>query len=578
MPIIGEIGMRAKPTLALIATAGLFLLSSCGKPVSDTSVNEPLRPAWFADVTEQCGLKFVHDAGPTGSYFFPQIMGSGGALLDYDNDGRLDLYLIQNAGPEAASKNQLYHQEADGTFKNVSEGSGLDVAGYGMGAAVGDVNNDGLVDVFLTEYGRSRLFLNTGQGKFRDVTAAAGIDNPLWGTSAAFLDFDRDGWLDLVIVNYVLYDKSISCTSARGRKGFCHPSTFRGSISKLYRNQGKSLVASQAVAFSDVTVSSGLGRQSGPGLGVLCADFDGDGWVDIFIANDSKPNHLWMNQRDGTFQEDAVGRGLAANRMGQPEANMGVALGDVDSDGLFDIFVTHLTEETHTFWKQSPRGLFQDRTVAAGLASPLWRGTGFGTVLADFDHDGALDAAIVNGRVSEPRTDIPPETERDFWNIYRERNQLFSSNGQGVFSDIAVSNPAFSEQPGVHRGLLCGDLDNDGALDLVVTAIAGSARVFRNKAPQRGHWLMVRAIDPALRRDAIGTEITVVVEGRRLWRQANPGFGYLCSNDPRAHFGLGKAPSLESITVRWPDGSSEAFAGGAADRTVTLRRGEGRQP
>lgn len=533
-------------------------------------------PPWFEDVTRQVGLDFVHDCGPVGTYFFPQIMGSGGAVLDYDNDGRLDLLLLHNAGPEAAAGYQLFRQKADGSFENVSAGSGLDVTGYGMGVAVGDVNNDGWVDVCLTEFGRSRLFLNQGGGRFHEVTDAAGIDNPLWGTSAAFVDYDRDGWLDLVIGNFVLYDRSIQCRSPRGRLAFCHPSTFPGSVAKLFRNRGVNEPG--VVAFEDVTVSSGLAKAPGPALGVLCADFDGDGWVDIFIANDSKPNHLWINRRDGTFSEEAVPRGLAVNRMGQTEANMGIGMGDVDGDGLFDIFVTHLTEETHTLWKQGPRGLFQDRTVPAGFAGPLWRGTGFGTVLADFDHDGALDAAVVNGRVSEPRAAFGPEAEADFWAVYRERNQLFRNDGQGRFQDISLANPAFCDVPGVYRGLICADLDNNGALDLISTCIAGPARVFRNVAPNKGHWLGVRAYDPHLRRDALGAEILLEIQGKTLSRLAHPAYSYLCSNDPRAHFGLGPVDRVDWLVVIWPDGSRERFPCGSVDRYIELRKGEGQPP
>lgn len=559
------------------AALGLATLS-CNGPGTAPAPAGPVGEPWFADVTDQSGVRFVHDPGPTGSYFFPQIMGSGGALLDYDGDGRLDLYLIHNAGPDSAAKNQLYHQEANGTFTNVSTGSGLDVAGFGMGAACGDVNNDGRVDVLLTEYGRTRLFLNDGAGKFHDVSAEAGIDNPLWGTSAAFLDYDRDGWLDLVVVNYLLYDKGVACKDLRGRPAYCHPSVFPGSVCRLYHNLGQSGTSPKGVRFADVSVTSGLGRLPGPALGVVCADFTGDRWPDIFVANDSKPNHLWVNQKDGTFKEEAAPRGLATNRMGQTEANMGVALGDLDGDALFDILATHLTEETHTFWKQGPRGLFQDRTVAMGLTSTLWRGTGFGAVLADFNHDGALDAAVVNGRVSEPTADLPSTNQDSFWASYAERNQLFRNTGRGVLQDISPANPDFTKKPGAFRGLLCGDLDNDGGLDLVITQIAGPARIMRNVVPNRGHWLIIRSVDPAHQRDACGAEITVEAAGRRLWRQANPGYSYLCSNDPRAHFGLGTSSTYDKILIDWPDGSQEVFGGGAADRIITLKKGDGQRP
>jgi hypothetical protein len=310
---------------------------------------------------------------------------------------------------------------------------------------------------------------------------------------------------------------------------------------------------------------------------VVCADFDGDRWCDIFIANDGKPNHLWVNQRDGTFREEALLRGLAVNAMGRAQANMGIALGDIDGDGLFDLYVTHLTEELHILWKQGPRGQFTEVTAEAGLASPAWRSTGFGTVLGDFDQDGALDLAQVNGRVkfvSGPS--VPPAS---YWEVYRERNQLFAGDRRGRFRDLSPANPPFCGAPGVSRALAMGDLDGDGALDLVATSVAARARLFRNVAPDRGHWLLVRAVDPALGgRDAYGAEVTVEAGGARRVGQVLPGQSYLSSCDPRVHFGLGGADRVERITVAWPDGTAEEFPGGAADRVLVLGKGAGRGP
>jgi hypothetical protein len=569
-------------SLVLLALGGLVF--GCSRQVSDAPAPaEEAGPPWFADVTAEVGLDFVHDAGPIGHFFMPQSMGAGAALFDFDKDGRLDIYFLQSGGPDSSSKNRLFHQEVDGRFCDVSKGSGLDIAGYCTGVAIGDVNNDGWPDVLVTQYGGPKLFRNNGNGTFTDVSQEAGLDSLLWGTSASFVDYDRDGWLDLVVANYVQYDAARLCYDGQGRRDYCHPQQFVGSVTKLYRNlgaqQGAAGTGRPTIRFVDATEKAGLSRLRGPGLGVVCADFDGDGWPDIFIANDGQPNRLWINQRDGTFQEEAVLRGLAYDGMGKTAANMGVALGDVDGDGLFDIFVTHLTNETHTLWSQGPRGRFRDRTARAGLAPPGSRGTGFGTVLADFDHDGALDVAIVNGRVSRGEQPVAEETLGPFWSQYAEHNQLFANDGMGRFRDISRANRPFCGAAGVYRGLACGDVDGDGALDLLVTTLAGPAHLYRNIAPKRGHWLLVRAFDPTLNRDAYGAEITVRAGERQWTRWLNPGYSYLCSNDPRAHFGLGPVDRVTAIDVLWPDGTRETFPGCPADQRpeIVLRKGTGKK-
>jgi hypothetical protein len=537
----------------------------------------PAGPPWFVDVTEEKGLRFVHDAGRFAEYDMPLIMGSGAALFDFDGDGRLDVYLLNNGGPRGRP-NQLFRQQPDGGFKNVSKGSGLDFSGHCMGVAVADVNNDGLPDVLVTEYRGVRLFLNRGGGRFVDVTREAGLKNPGWGASAAFFDYNRDGWLDLVVVNYVDYNTPGPCATPAG-PDFCSPKAFRGQVTRLFRNLGRVSPPEGGapiplVKFEDVTESSGLGKRPGPGLGVVCADFNGDGWPDVFVANDGQPNHLWINQQDGSFKEEAVVRNLAYNVMGQSEAGMGVALGDVNGDGLFDVFVTHLAEETNTLWLQGPAGRFTDRTAGHGLARPLWRGTGFGTVLADFDHDGALDLAIVNGRVARGAL-APTKALPFFWRRYAERNQVFANDGEGHFRDVSPQNEPFCGEYNMARGLAWGDVSGDGAIDLLVTTVAGPARLYRNVAPERGHWLLVRAIDPALRRDAIGAVVRIRAGGKSWVRQINPASSYLCSGDVRAHFGLGSADHVESALVTWPDGTKETFAVGFADREVKLEKGKG---
>jgi hypothetical protein len=571
--VLGTGGVLAGLLAVTLAGAGCGERASTS-PTSAVSVSEPDAP-WLEDVTEHMGLDFVHDVGPVGTYFMPESLGSGAAIFDFDNDGRLDVLLLQNAGTNAPATHQLFHQESDGRFRNVSAGSGLALPGRGMGVAVGDVDNDGLADVLITEFDRVRLFQNRGGGRFAEITAEAGLDNPHWGMSAAFVDYDRDGWLDLVVANYIDYSPSRKCPEADGRPGYCGPSGFPGTVPRLFRNRTGH---GNGIRFEDVTVSSGLAKLPGPGLGVVCLDANGDRWPDVLVANDGHVNWLLINQRDGTFTEEGATRGIAYNEMGATEANMGVAVGDADGDGLFDVLITHLSTETHTLWKQGPRGFFQDRTAVSRVAASAWRGTGFGTVFSDLNNDGALDLIVVNGGIKRLTIDPAPHGKANtdpFWDGYEQRSQVFANDGRGVFTDRSEVELPFTGTAAVARGLAVGDLDNDGAPDLIVTRIAAAARVYRNVAP-RARWLTVRVVDPALGgRDAYGAEVTITAGGRRQTAWINPSQSYLCSNDPRAHFGLGAAGRVEGIHVVWPDGTEEQFPGAAADQFLTLRKGSG---
>ena len=530
---------------------------------------------WFTDITALSGLNFTHVART--NYFMPDQIGSGVALLDYDQDGRLDVYLVQNGGTNLAARNQLFHQEADGTFKNVSAGSGLDVSGRGMGAFAGDVDNDGRPDLLVTEYGAVRLFQNLGGGKFLEVTRAAGLDNPRWAAPASFLDYDRDGRLDLVVGNYVDYDPTHVCLDVQGRQDFCAPKAFGETSARLWRNTTKQ--AGATPTFEDRTEASGLFRTPGMALGVICVDFSGDAWPDIFFADDGRPNRLFINQHDGTFKEEAAPRGLAFNAMGATAANMGVAFADLNGDRLGDLFVTHLTEEFHSLYLQGPRGVFSDQIAPSGLQQQAWRGTGFGTVLADFNHDGAPDLVSANGlvrRITPGQTPVAPGTD-PWWGRYAQKAQLFANDGAGKFRDLSPAQNALSGTAAVGRSLAVGDLNNDGAPDLLLCAVGGPVRILRNTAPNRGHWLKLQLLLPEQgHRDAVGAEVIVRAGKKEHWAVLQPAMSYLASHDPTLHFGLGAATNVNAIEVIWPDGQKESFGGGAVNRTQVLQKGQGK--
>ncbi len=536
----------------------------------------------LSNVTKDVGIHFEHTPGENDQkYFMPRSVGSGAAFLDFDNDGLLDILLLQNGGPGSGITNQLYRQTTDGSFADVSLNSGLDVDGFAMGVAVGDINNDGRVDVLVTEYRQSRLFLNQTIGatpKFVDISESAALDNDAWGTSSCFFDYNRDGWLDLVLVNYVNYDPSRACYDGAGRQDFCGPHAFKGRPTRLFKNLGDVDRDGLGDArFEDVTTSSGLSQKPGPGLGVFCADFDGDQWPDIFIANDGAPNHLWMNRQDGTFSEEAVARGIAYNSMGKSEADMGIAIGDVDGNGLFDIFVTHLARETHTLWTQGPRGVFADKTATSGLTKTAWRGTGFGTAFADLDNDADLDLVLVNGRVMRAKSrpsNIAPGLA-DFWADYAQQDQILLNDAAGMFADVSEENSYFSAHASVSRGLACADFNNDGSMDLLVTHIAEPPALFKNVKAKAGNWIAIKAVDPELNRDAYGAEVYVMANGKRFMRWINPGYSFMCSNDPRAHFGLGSMKSIDKILVVWPDGRTESFPPVPINQQHTLKKGMG---
>ena len=562
-----------------VAFAAVMFLCACGDAPEErtttpgTNVTNPVAAIdLFSNITSQSGVQFIHATGT--NYFMPDQIGSGIAIFDFDQDGRLDLYFLQNVENTNSARNQLFQQQTNGTFKDVSASSGLEGSSRGMSAIAGDINNDGTPDLVTTAYGATRVFQNIGN-EFRDVTTSSGVDNPRWGVPASFLDFDRDGWLDLVVGNYVDYDPTQLCTDRQGRPEFCAPAAFPPTPTRLWRNVTKEKGAEPR--FEDWTVRSGIHQHPGVALGIICADFTCDGWTDIFCSDDGRPNRLFVNQHNGTFSEEALRRGLAYNAMGSTAANMGVALGDLTGDALPDLFITHLTEEFHSFYQQDKPGLFNDIIGPSGMQQQGWRGTGFGTVAADFNHDGALDIALVNGLIRRsglPQSPLLPGVD-SWWSRYAQRPQIFLQRNS-KFEDASLQNPTFCGQAAVGRSLAMGDLNNDGAPDLVVGNVGGPAQLDRNVAPNRGHWLKLRLIAPEWgNRDAIGAEVRLRAGEKVWWNIAQPATSYCVSNDPTLHFGLGTFTKADHAEVLWPDGATETFEIGAVDRTIVLQKGSG---
>ncbi len=541
----------------------------CG-PASSPEGEPPDRnsASIFRDVSAEVGLDFEHENGAAGEFYLPEIMGSGGALLDYDNDGDLDIYLVQSGSlePEAVAGNRLYQNvmpPAAGAprFEDVSDRAGVGDRGYGMGVAVGDYNNDGFVDLFVTNFGPNALYRNDGDGAFTEVGRTAGVDDDRWGTSAAFFDFDRDGYLDLFVVNYVdfrISDNTI-CRPT-GVRDYCHPSNFDPQVDILYRNRGDG-------TFANVTATAGIDRAYGSGLGVAVLDFDDDGWLDVYVANDGNENQLWWNRRNGTFEDVALFGGVALNGDGAAEAGMGVTVDDFDHDGDPDIFVTHLRDETNTLYENQGSGLFEDTTFARGLGYPSLSATGFGVHWLDFDNDGLSDLFVAAGAVALGRA------EPDAASPYAESNQLFRNGGERF--EAVPMDPA-TDLVAVSRGAAFGDVDNDGDVDVLVANNRGPARLLLNRVGTSRHWISLKLKRTQGEPLALGARVTLVREnGDRLRKRVHSDGSYGSANDPRVHFGLDAETAVSGVEVAWPGGETEFFSGVLVDRENELLEGAG---
>jgi hypothetical protein len=541
---------------------------------------------WFTDAAQSSGLDFVHVNGASGRFYYPEILPPGVALFDYDNDGDLDVYLVQGhaldgatssgaTAPSQPLRGRLYRNDlevhADGTrtlhFTDVTEQSGINATAFGFGVATGDFDNDGFVDLYLTNFGGGQLLHNNGDGTFTDVTAQSGTANqPGFGVSATFVDYDRDGWLDLYVGNNVTYrglDHETVCPNPAGARDYCPPQIYGGMRDRLYHNLGNG-------RFEDVTAKALIGGKFGPALGVVAADFNGDGWPDIYVANDGEDNLLWLNQRNGTFKETALRAGAAVTAEGKAEASMGVDAGDFDGDGDEDLVMTELTSQGFNLYVNDGLAQFRDQSASSGLGPASMPFTGWGTAWLDFDNDGWLDVFSANGTI------IAQPGHENVLFPYDQRKLLFRNLGNGRFEDVSAQAGAVFALSESGRGAAFGDIDNDGDIDILVGNDAGRTRLLINNVGNRQHWLGLQLVGGKGRRDMLGARVAISRStGPTLWRRAHADGSYASASDPRVLAGLGSSTERPHVQVRWPDGRTEEWSDVAIDRWMTLAEGNG---
>jgi hypothetical protein len=575
--------------LAPLLAAAMVSAIGCGSRARETpaSTGSPAA-AWFVDRAAETGLRFVHFNGMSGAHYFPEVMPPGAGLLDFDNDGDLDVYLVQGRmlgavktidqatmKPSTPLSGRLFRNDltvnADGTrnlrFVDVTDRSGIRATAYGMGVAAGDVDNDGWVDLYLTNFGANQLYRNNHDGTFTDISHQSGTDDPAFSVSAAFVDYDRDGWLDLYVADYVRYtiESDRACTDLAGVRGYCPPQVYTAAPDHLYRNRGNG-------AFEDVTDRALRGRSFGRGLGVVTADFNNDGWQDIYVANDGGENLLWINLHNGTFRDEALTAGVAVTGEGHAEASMGVDAGDFDNDGDEDLCMTELNGEGSNLYMNDGTGLFEDRSAASGLGAASLQFTGFGTAWFDFDNDGWLDLLSVNGRVQAAEG-----TTAEAFPMH-QRKLLFRNARNGRFEDVSRQAGAVFDGPRVGRGAAFGDIDNDGDEDVLVANDTGSAQLLVNTLNERSggapHWIGLRLTGTAARRDMPGARVEVIrAGGPTLWRRVRADGSYASANDARVLVGLGGSADVPRVRVHWPDGHIEESTNVRIDRWQTLVEG-----
>jgi hypothetical protein len=542
------------------------LMMACLLPLA---MHAQTAPGRFTDITASAGIHFVHNNGAFGGKYLPESLGPGCAFIDYDNDGYPDILLVNGENwpghPRTASTLKLYHNNGNGTFTDVTAKAGLAISLYGLGVAVGDYDNDGYDDIFMTALGQSRLFRNNGNGTFTDMTASSGLSGiSEFSTSAAWVDYDRDGKLDLIVANYVQWspETDLRCTLDGSHKSYCTPESYHGASARLWHNLGNG-------KFEDVTKKSGLYDPTSKDLGVAVLDFNGDGWPDLLLANDTQPNKLYKNNGNGTFTESAVTAGIAFSEDGIARAGMGVDAADYDRSGRPGIIISNFSNQMMSLYHNEGHGLFVDEAQRSAVGQRSLLSLGFGCFFFDYDLDGWLDIFVANGHIESDIEKIQTRIK------YRQPPHLFRNLGAGKFEEVTALVGEALKLPRVARGAVYADIDNDGDLDLLITTNGGPAVLFRNDLANRNHALRVKLQGTSSNRDGIGAVVRVEHGGQHQWQMLRSGSSYLSQSELVLTFGLGADADAVSVQVEWPSGQVDKLAAVAVDQTVTIQEGKG---
>ena len=519
----------------------------------------------FVDVTQEAGIHWTHSDGRSGQKYFMETLGSGAAFFDYDADGDADLYFVNGAPlPGYVAKeiptNCLYQNNGDGTFTDVTEKAGVGDTGYGHGCAVGDYNNDGQLDLYVTNYGTNRLYRNNGDGTFTDVAGVAGVTEPRWSSSCAFADYDRDGHLDLYVVNYIVFDidENPWCgLKEKGIRAYCEPDNFPAQSDTLFRNNGDG-------TFTDVTKSAGIYNTTGKGLGVVWGDYNNDRAPDLYVANDSTENFFYHNNGDGTFEEVGFMIGVALSEDGAAENGMGTAFGDWNNDGWFDLTVTNYAQQTNTLYQNDADGFFTDATATTKTAQITYPYLGWATAFIDYDNDGYQDLFVANGHLHDNLSELEQQ------GTYGQRNLLFRNNYDSTFTEVSETLGPGMKLEDVSRGATFADYDLDGDIDIVVTNSNTAPRLLRNEGGNQKNWLQVQLVATTGPTDAIGARVSIKTGDLTQTREVRSGDGYLSQRELTLHFGIGDYEQVDSIEVRWQSGVRQLIKSVPANQVLSL--------